>query len=138
MFQSEDSGNIRTIDGYEDNGNKYAYDVGRKYKFTDFEKVPGSVNKAEKEYPNRSWFDYEGDSFALRKTGGSLAFTRPLNGGDPFKDTPGGCWQDCRSVKSDRQRGLKPGLWRVGPKLQERAGQKRHSAFRTTAPTATC
>ena len=30
VFQSEDSGNIRTIDGYEDNGNKYAYDVGRK------------------------------------------------------------------------------------------------------------
>ena len=88
MFQSEDSGNIRTIDGYEDNGNKYAYDVGRKYKFSDYKKVPGSVNKAEKEYPNRSWFDYEGDSFALRKTGGSIAFTRPLNGGDPFKDTP--------------------------------------------------
>ena len=88
VFQSEDSGNIRTIDGYEDNGNKYAYDVGRKYKFSDYEKVPGSVNKAEKEYPNRSWFDYEGDSFALRKTGGSIAFTRPLNGGDPFKDTP--------------------------------------------------
>ena len=88
VFQSEDSGNIRTIDGYEDNGNKYVYDVGRKYKFSDYQKVPGSVNKAEKEYPNRSWFDYEGDSFALRKTGGSLAFTRPLNGGDPFKDTP--------------------------------------------------
>ncbi|QNI50335.1 outer membrane protein insertion porin family [Synechococcus sp. RS9915] len=88
LFQSEDSGNIRTIDGYEDNGNKYSYDVGRKYKFSDYEKVPGSVNKAEKEYPNRSWFDYEGDSFALRKTGGSIAFTRPLNGGDPFKDTP--------------------------------------------------
>ena len=88
VFQSEDSGNIRTIDGYEDNGNKYAYDVGRKYQFSDNQKVPGSVNKAEKEYPNRSWFDYEGDSFALRKTGGSIAFTRPLNGGDPFKDSP--------------------------------------------------
>ena len=88
VFQSEDSGNIRTIDGYEDNGNKYAYDVGRKYQFSDNQKVPGSVNRAEKEYPNRSWFDYEGDSFALRKTGGSIAFTRPLNGGDPFKDTP--------------------------------------------------
>ena len=88
VFQSEDSGNIRTIDGYEDNGNKYAYDVGRKYQFSDNQKVPGSVNRAEKEYPNRSWFDYEGDSFALRKTGGSIAFTRPLNGGDPFKDSP--------------------------------------------------
>ena len=88
VFQSEDNGNIRTVDGYIDNGNKYAYDVGREFKFTDGDKAPKNVKKAEEEYPNRSWFDFEGDSIALRKTGGSFAFTRPLNGGDPFKDTP--------------------------------------------------
>ena len=86
VFQSEDNGNIRTIDGYRDNGNKYAYNINSN-------KNPSgdtyrTVNKAGKEYPNRSWFDYEGDTFALRKTGGSIAFSRPLNGGDPFKDTP--------------------------------------------------
>ena len=86
VFQSEDNGNIRTIEGYRDRGNKYAYNInsdknpsGDTYK---------TVNKAGKEYPNRSWFDYEGDTFALRKTGGSIALSRPLNGGDPFNDTP--------------------------------------------------
>ena len=48
--------------------------------------APGNINKAEDEYPNRSWFDYEGDTVVLRKTGGSFSFARPLNGGDPYKD----------------------------------------------------
>ena len=85
-FQSEDNGNIRTIEDVEDNGNKYAYNINSK-------KNPandrfGSVNKALKDFPNRSWFDYEGDTVVLRKTGGSFSFSRPLNGGDPFKDAP--------------------------------------------------
>ena len=85
-FQSEKNGNIRTIEDVEDNGNKYAYNINSS-------KNPandrfGSVNKAVKEFPNRSWFDYEGDTVVLRKTGGSFSFSRPLNGGDPFKDAP--------------------------------------------------
>ena len=85
-FQSENNGNIRTIEDVEDNGNKYAYNINSN-------KNPandrfGSVNKAAKEFPNRSWFDYEGDTVVLRKTGGSFSFSRPLNGGDPFKDAP--------------------------------------------------
>ena len=84
-FQSEDNGNIRTVEEYEDNGNKYAYNINSS-------KNPsgdsfGSVNKALKDFPDRSWFDYEGDTIALRKTGGSFSFSRPLNGGDPFKDS---------------------------------------------------
>ena len=84
-FQSEDNGNIRTVEEYEDNGNKYAHNINSS-------KNPsgdsfGSVNKALKEFPDRSWFDYEGDTIALRKTGGSFSFSRPLNGGDPFKDS---------------------------------------------------
>ena len=42
---------------------------------------------ADSEYPNRSWFDYEGDTVVLRKIGGNFAFSRPLNGGDPYKDS---------------------------------------------------
>ena len=85
-FQSEDNGNIRTIDDYEDNGNKYAYDINS-------DKNPAgddfnSVKKALNEFPNLSWFDYERDTIVLRKTGGSFSFSRPLNGGDPFKDSP--------------------------------------------------
>ena len=84
-FQSEDNGNIRTVEEYEDNGNKYAFNINSS-------KNPsgdsfGSVNEALKEFPDRSWFDYEGDTIALRKTGGSFSFSRPLNGGDPFKDS---------------------------------------------------
>ena len=87
VFQSEDSGNIRTINSYVDNNNKYAYETGREYKFTKDKKAPGNINKAEDKFPERSWFDYEGDTVVLRKTGGSFSFARPLNGGDPFKDT---------------------------------------------------
>ena len=85
-FQSEDNGNIRTIKDVEDNGNKYAYDINSK-------KNPAgeefdSVKEAVEAFPDRSWFDYEGDTVVLRKTGGSFSFSRPLNGGDPFKDSP--------------------------------------------------
>ncbi|WP_038553328.1 BamA/TamA family outer membrane protein [Synechococcus sp. KORDI-52] len=86
VFQSEDNGNIRTAKDYVDNNTKNAYRTGRKFGFTDGDKAPGSVNKADKEYPNRSWFDYEGDTVVLRKAGGSFSFARPLNGGDPYKD----------------------------------------------------
>ena len=86
-FQSEDSGNIRTVKDYADNGTNKAYETGRKYGFTDGDKAPDDVNKADSEYPNRSWFDYEGDTVVLRKVGGNFAFSRPLNGGDPYKDS---------------------------------------------------
>ncbi|MCB4394384.1 BamA/TamA family outer membrane protein [Synechococcus sp. HB1133] len=85
VFQSEDNGNIRTAEDYVDNNTNKAYRTGRNYGFTDGD-APGNINKAEDEYPNRSWFDYEGDTVVLRKTGGSFSFARPLNGGDPYKD----------------------------------------------------
>ena len=87
VFQSEDNGNIRTVNDYIDNSTTYAYRTGREYKFTDDKKAPGNINKAEDQYPNRSWFDYEGDTVVLRKTGGNFSFARPLNGGDPYKDS---------------------------------------------------
>ena len=87
LFQSEDNGNIRTVNDYIDNSTNYAYRTGREYKFTNDKKAPGNINKAEDQYPNRSWFDYEGDTVVLRKTGGSFSFARPLNGGDPYKDS---------------------------------------------------
>ena len=85
-FQSEENGNIRTVEDVEDNGTRYAYN-------TNSNKNPaqdkfGSVNKALKAFPSLSWLDYEGDTVVLRKTGGSFSFSRPLNGGDPFKESP--------------------------------------------------
>ncbi|MDP6321266.1 MAG: POTRA domain-containing protein, partial [Prochlorococcaceae cyanobacterium ETNP14_MAG_5] len=55
VFQSQDTGNIRSVKDYYDGGSSYAYRIddkhnpaGRKF---------DSVSKAEKEYPNTSWFD---------------------------------------------------------------------------------
>ncbi len=83
IFQSQESGNIRTVEDYYDGGSSYAYRIddkhnpaGRKF---------DSVSEAEKEDPNTSWFDYEGNSVALQRVGGSIIFARPLNGGDPYK-----------------------------------------------------
>ena len=87
VFQSEDNGYIRTAKDYADNGSNKAYETGRSYGFTDGDKAPDDVNKADSEYPNRSWFDYEGDTVVLRRTGGNFSFSRPLNGGDPYKDS---------------------------------------------------
>tara|TARA_Y100001968_G_C19454354_1_gene771416 strand:- start:13070 stop:15349 length:2280 start_codon:yes stop_codon:yes gene_type:complete len=48
----------------------------------------GSVDLAKSAKPGISWFDNQGDSIVLQRTGGSFSFARPLNGGDPFKKTP--------------------------------------------------
>ena len=85
-FQSEESGNIRTVEDVEDNGTRYAYNINSN-KNPAQDKF-GSVNKALKAFPSLSWLDYEGDTVVLRKTGGSFSFSRPLNGGDPFKESP--------------------------------------------------
>ena len=85
-FQSEENGNIRTVEDVEDNGTRYAYNINSN-KNPAQDKF-GSVNKALKAFPSLSWLDYEGDTVVLRKTGGSFSFSRPLNGGDPFKESP--------------------------------------------------
>ena len=86
VFQSQNEGDIRTLDGYEDNGSKNAYSINS-------DKNPAgskfdNVSEAGNEFPNVSWFDYEGDSVALQRVGGNVIFARPLNGGDPFKRVP--------------------------------------------------
>ncbi|WP_413293906.1 BamA/TamA family outer membrane protein [Prochlorococcus sp. MIT 0603] len=44
-----------------------------------------SVSAAKASDSNTSWFDYEGDSVLLHRTGGNFSFSRPLNGGNPYK-----------------------------------------------------
>jgi outer membrane protein insertion porin family len=87
VFQSEDSGNIRTVEGYINNGSNSAYETGRAYAgINGGNAVLEDVNLANAADNSVSWFDYEGDTVVLRKTGGSFSFARPLNGGDPYKD----------------------------------------------------
>ena len=47
-----------------------------------------SVNKAKIDDNTVSWFDYEGDSIVLQRTGYGFSFARPMNGGNPFKKVP--------------------------------------------------
>ena len=87
VFQSEDYGNIRTVEGYINNRSNFAYETGRAWTgINGGNAVSENVNLANVADNSVSWFDYEGDTVVLRKTGGSFSFARPLNGGDPYKD----------------------------------------------------
>ncbi|QNI74347.1 BamA/TamA family outer membrane protein [Synechococcus sp. NOUM97013] len=86
VFQSQNDGDIRTLEGYEDNGSRNAYSINSDNNPADSKF--DNVAEAGNEFPNVSWFDYEGDSVALQRVGGNVIFARPLNGGDPFKRVP--------------------------------------------------
>ena len=47
-----------------------------------------NLYSAQSSAPKFSWFDYEGDSIVLERTGGGFSFARPLNGGQPLKKVP--------------------------------------------------
>ena len=47
-----------------------------------------SVSAAKAANSSISWFDYAGNSPVLQNIGGGFSFIRPLNGGDPFQDSP--------------------------------------------------
>jgi outer membrane protein insertion porin family len=88
VFQSQNNGDIVTLTDYQDNNSSSAYSInednnpaGRKF---------DDVGKASDLFPEYSWFDYQGDSVALQRIGGNIIFARPLNGGDPYKNSP---WQ---------------------------------------------
>jgi outer membrane protein insertion porin family len=84
IFQSQDGGNINTAsDFYRAPGTNVAYNInsnnnpeGKRF---------GSVSEAENASPGNSWFNYDGNSIAIQRLGGTLQFVRPLNGGNPFK-----------------------------------------------------
>jgi len=87
VFQSQDNGNILTLREYADNGGEYAYSIYNPPSSFGVNRFD-SVDKAEKDFPQTSWFEYEGDSVALQRVGGNVIFARPLNGGDPYKTVP--------------------------------------------------
>ena len=88
VFKSEDNGDFRTVIDYINNGSNFAYETGNEYPgINGGNLVPDDVNLANEADNSVSWFDYEGDTVVLRKTGGSFSFERPLNGGDPYQDT---------------------------------------------------
>ncbi len=79
-FRSESNGRLYGVkDFYKANSGGIATDIGSTY---------SSVEAAKKAAPNSSWFDYEGASIVLENIGGGFSFSRPLNGGEPFKKSP--------------------------------------------------
>ncbi len=84
-FRSQEGGNIRGVSDYYDASSENAYQVDNndhgKGKFD-------SVSAAKNSDDKSSWFDYTGNSVAIQRTGGSFVFSRPLNGGNPYKRVP--------------------------------------------------
>ena len=87
VFQSQNNGNILTLRDYADNGGQYAYSIDNPPSRFNEDRFK-NVDQADKDYPDTSWFEYEGDSVALQRVGGTIIFARPLNGGDPYKVAP--------------------------------------------------
>ncbi len=87
-FLSRKNGTIRGVsDYYESSSNStdLAYDIGvSDHGYGKFD----SMAEAESSKPNLNWFDYSGNSVVLQRTGANLVFSRPLNGGDPYKKVP--------------------------------------------------
>ncbi len=84
-FRSSEGGTIRGVSNYYDANSEYVYDIASSaHGLGKFD----SVIEAQTASPGNSWFDYEGDSVALQRTGGSFVLARPLNGGDPYKEVP--------------------------------------------------
>jgi len=91
-FRSQENGSIRgVIDRYESATSSISYDINKTHtigseSFGPFATVDDA--KANSDASKYSWFDYEGDSIVLERTGGGFSFARPLNGGEPLKKVP--------------------------------------------------
>tara|TARA_B100000965_G_scaffold338122_1_gene305197 strand:+ start:743 stop:3271 length:2529 start_codon:yes stop_codon:yes gene_type:complete len=87
-FRSRDGGSIRGVtDRYEAVNSSTSYDINVAQ--TSISLGPFStINDAKSNASQYSWFDYEGDSLVLERTGGGFSFARPLNGGQPLKKVP--------------------------------------------------
>ncbi len=93
-FRSQEGGSIRgVIDRYEAVSTSITHDINQSHNLdldnNLIETGPfSSVTEAKSSAPQFSWFDYEGDSIVLERTGGGFSFARPLNGGQALKKVP--------------------------------------------------
>tara|TARA_Y100001968_G_scaffold24178_1_gene18952 strand:- start:239 stop:2749 length:2511 start_codon:yes stop_codon:yes gene_type:complete len=87
-FRSQDGGSIRGVtDRYEAANSSTSYDINSSH--ASINAGPFStIDDAKTNASQYSWFDYEGDSIFLERTGGGFSFARPLNGGEPLKKVP--------------------------------------------------
>ncbi len=95
-FRSQEGGSIRgVIDRYEAPNSSISYDTNQSQELdlnnnnTLIQAGPfDNLSSAQLFAPQFSWFDYEGDSIVLERTGGGFSFARPLNDGQPLKKVP--------------------------------------------------
>ena len=91
-FRSQEGGSIRGVtDRFEAVNSLLSYDINNTHtiggeSFGPFSTVDQA--KAAADVSQYSWFDYEGDSIVLERSGGGFSFARPLNGGQPLKKVP--------------------------------------------------
>ena len=87
-FRSQEGASIRGIkDIYEASNTSTSYDINTAHESISLGPF-SSINDAKSTASEYSWFDYEGDSIVLERTGGGFSFARPLNGGKPLKKVP--------------------------------------------------
>ena len=81
-FRSENNGRFYGVDAFHKAaGTSTATEISKN------DPVYTSVAAAKIADSSKSWFDYEGNSVVLENIGGGFAFIRPLNGGDPFRES---------------------------------------------------
>ena len=87
-FRSQEGGSIRGVsDRYEATNTTTSYDINKSHSSLNLGPFT-TVDNAKSNASQYSWFDYEGDSIVLERTGGGFSFARPLNGGQPLKKVP--------------------------------------------------
>ena len=95
-LKSQEGGSIRGVkDRYEAPESLISYDINQSQNLdrnnnnTLTNTGPfTNLSSAQSSAPQFSWFDYQGDSIVLERTGGGFSFARPLNGGQPLKKVP--------------------------------------------------
>ena len=86
-FRSQEGGSIRGVkDRYQADTSK-SFDINTAHESISLGPF-SSINDAKAGASQYSWFDYEGDSIVIERTGGGFSFARPLNGGKPLKKVP--------------------------------------------------
>ncbi len=87
-FRSQEGASIRGVkDIYKASNTSTSYDINTAHESISLGPF-SSINDAKSTASQYSWFDYEGDSIVLERTGGGFSFARPLNGGKPLKKVP--------------------------------------------------
>ena len=81
-FRSEDNGKFYGVKDFYNAGTSTANEISQRGGSD-----PATVTAARSAKATTSWFDYEGNTIVLENIGGGFTFSRPLNGGDPFKES---------------------------------------------------